>query len=109
MRSRYGRVAPSGRILWHASGTGIVTMRFPVLLAVTASFTVTALAGSDLHSSGNPAILAANLDSLRVPGKVNGVLWTRRADIFTLQVLVPRSAQRGAGMPDIDAWLLRAD
>src|SRR4051812_40345268 len=54
-------------------------------------------------------ILASNLSTLEMPGKVSGVLWTRRVEFFTLQVLVPRRDRAGPGAPQIDAWLLMPD
>jgi hypothetical protein len=36
-------------------------------------------------------VLAQDLKKLRAPGKVGSVLWTRRADQYTLQIVFPRS------------------
>ena len=65
-------------------------------------------------------VLAQDLKKLRAPGKVASVLWTRRTDQYTLQIVFPRSyrmpavdAQRkpvsAATNPSIQAWLLKAD
>lgn len=63
-------------------------------------------------------MLAQDLKKLRAPGKVGPVLWTRRADQYTLQILFPRSSrvlrmanQRKPGMtnPVVQAWLLKGD
>jgi hypothetical protein len=61
-------------------------------------------------------VLAQDLKKLRVPGKVAAVLWTLRADHYTLQVLFPRNSRMrsvpGQNLvkdPVIQAWLLKAD
>jgi hypothetical protein len=50
-----------------------------------------------------PTIVAQDLKTLRVPGKVSAVLWTVRGDRCTLQVVL-----RGArtSWPKIDLWLV---
>jgi len=85
-------------------------MKLSILLMATAAFAGASLAGSDAHPSEDPPILAANLATLRIPGKIDGVLWTRRIRVYTLQVLIP--APRGSRptvMPNVDAWLVRDD
>lgn len=48
------------------------------------------------------------LHALESSGKVDVVLWTRRADGYTLQVVMPRQRRKGP-YPRIGAWLVRAD
>jgi len=65
------------------------------------------------------SVVARDLKKLRVPGKVAAVLWTRRNDRFTLQVVPPGGSRIGyVAKPDpkaqsfadrIQVWLLRAD
>ncbi len=66
------------------------------------------------------AIIARDLKKLRVPGKVGAVLWTRREDHLTLQVVPPGTSRvlsqvskPGADTQSfadrIQVWLLRAD
>lgn len=66
-----------------------------------------------------------NLLKLRAEGKVEAVLWTRRADHYTLQVIFPRGIQLGRSLqpatnvpdegaprlayPDVRVWLLKDD
>ncbi len=64
-------------------------------------------------------VLAQDLKKLRAPGKVASVLWTRRTDQYTLQIVFPRSyrmpaadARKKQGLvanPEVQAWLLKAD
>jgi hypothetical protein len=72
--------------------------------------------------------LTQDLPRLRVAGKVTAVMWTRRDDAFTLQVVLELptefkiaskiAADRAAGrqvvppsppLPRVQAWVLRAD
>lgn len=65
---------------------------------------------------------AHDLKKLRVDDKVQAVLWTRRSDGYTLQVVFPRSSRvldprqqdpgRGGPLlayPDVRVWLLKED
>jgi hypothetical protein len=75
-------------------------------------------------------VVARDLQKLRVPGKVSAVVWTRRNDTCTLQVVLQMTteyqirakvyAQRAAAgvagaplptpkLPDVQAWLLGQD
>lgn len=68
-------------------------------------------------------VVAQDLKSLRVPGKVTVALWTRRTDGMTLQLVmgipgsdiarVSRVSQPAGKVPharpDLQVWLLRAD
>lgn len=75
-------------------------------------------------------VLAQDLQKLRIPGKVSSVVWTRRGDSCTLQVVLQMTtefqlaakiaAQRAAAgqagatlatpkLPQVQAWLLRLD
>src|SRR5437868_3081019 len=63
--------------------------------------------GANGANGATPQIVASNLYALDMPGKVNGVLWTRRTDFYSLQILVP--AQGKSEPPRIEAWLQRAD
>jgi hypothetical protein len=66
-----------------------------------------------------PHILAQDLVKARDAGKAGAVLWTRRADSYTLQVVLNRQPERIAvrtpappaavKSPEIEVWLLRAD
>jgi hypothetical protein len=81
-------------------------------------------AGPGPAAEAEKPVLAQDLKKLRVEGKVASVLWTRREDRYTLQVVFPRSTRvrmvgeriAGRGMedkagkdPDIQVWLLKAD
>lgn len=102
-----------------------VNMRRRVLaLAVSIAAIAPGLAGPETQ------VLAQDLQRLRVPGKVSAVVWTRRNDGCTLQVVLQMTteyqvrakvhAQRAAAgvavaplatpdLPRIQAWLLRRD
>lgn len=74
-------------------------------------------------------VLTQDLTGLRIAGKVSAVMWTRRDDVFTLQVVLDMStefkivskdvaAARAAGqqvvlpsppLPRVQAWVLRSD
>jgi hypothetical protein len=68
--------------------------------------------------------LAQDLKKLRAPGKISAVLWTRRSDSCTLQVVLPRPSPvavrvrqspqqnpqaQSQEYPKIQVWLLRSD
>ena len=53
-------------------------------------------------------VLTHQLHELESRGKVDVVLWTRRADGYTLQIVMPRQG-RSTPYPRIGAWLVRAD
>lgn len=85
-------------------------MKYPVFFTFAVALAGAAVAGPDLPAPQGPAIVAANLDTMRIPGKIDGVLWTRRTHVYTLQVLIPAArGSRSTAMPDIDAWLVRGD
>jgi len=61
-------------------------------------------------------ITAKDLKTLEVPGKVVAVLWTKRPERCTLQIVFPNSGRIAQAMTDrpkkaplVQAWLLRAD
>jgi hypothetical protein len=70
-----------------------------------------AAAPSSLTAAAESPVLAQDLKKLRAPGKVASVLWTRRSDHYTLQVLFPRNYRIPSGVknPVVQAWLLKAD
>jgi hypothetical protein len=55
--------------------------------------------------------LSQDLKKLRVPAKVDAVLWTRRNDTYTLQVVFSRTSAISfmAQVPRVQVWLLRAN
>lgn len=71
--------------------------------------------------ANEPSVEAQDLKSLRVPGKVDAALWTRRSDFYTLQVVLDvrpaYSVSRDGALTgakrreptDLQIWLLRAD
>lgn len=64
---------------------GIATMAMPVAGAEAA--------GAEAES---PIVLAQDLLSVRDSGKVRAAIWTRRADYYTLQLVMPRGLLRAA-------------
>lgn len=87
-------------------------------------------AGPGLVFAVDAQVVAQDLPQLRVPGKVSAVVWTRRSDVYTLQIVlqtppdyqhaakvaVQRAAQGLAPappptpvLPRVQAWLLKAD
>jgi hypothetical protein len=78
-----------------------------------------------LVNSANPAyaqdqqISAKDLKTLEVPGKVVAVLWTKRPERCTLQIVFPNAGRIAQAMTDrpkqdsqgprVQAWLLGAD
>jgi hypothetical protein len=61
------------------------------------------------------SVVAQDLNSARASGKLAAVLWTRRADVCTLQLVInwrgsmlPVTAKRPS-LPQIQVWLLKAD
>lgn len=74
------------------------------------------VAGShgSLHAGDAPLVTAHQLRTPVVSGKVEAVLWTRRADGYTLQVVFPRPTVGIRIEPrnretSVTLWLLRAD
>lgn len=69
------------------------------------------------HAADAAPVLAQDLDQLIVTGKVSNVLWTRRVDSCTVQVLLPRNVpsrrasrvRQRPSYPRIAVWLLRSD
>jgi hypothetical protein len=62
--------------------------------------------------AGEQQILARDLKTLEVPGKVVAVLWTVRPEYCTLQIVFPKTSRivrPGLHQPSIQAWLLTAD
>jgi len=91
-------------------------MKRPALLVVAAGLALVYCASAARQGIAmeESVVLAQDLKTLRVPGKVGAVLWTRRKDSCTLQVLVIRAPQQNAKAqstqyPQVQAWLLRPD
>jgi hypothetical protein len=91
-------------------------MKDPAHLLAMAGLALICCGEAVLHVAvaQEPPVLAQDLKKLRVPGKVGSVLWTRRTDQYTLQVVFPRSyrmlpKQPPATNPAVQAWLLKAD
>jgi hypothetical protein len=69
--------------------------------------------------AAQPPVVARDLRKLRIAGKVEAVLWTRREDRLTLQIVPPRAnrisfpgnpAPKAQPFADrVQVWLLRAD
>jgi hypothetical protein len=101
----------------------------PIRLCVA---TILVLCGGVAPGLAGPEtqVAAQDLQKLRVPGKVSSVVWTRREDSCTLQVVLQMTteyqlraktyAQNAAAgsatvplptpeLPKVQAWLLRAD
>lgn len=82
---------------------------------------------SQMAATEESLVLTQDLKKLRAPGRVGAVLWTRRDDSYTLQIVVHRPGFEGRGavrisrppqqasqaqrprFPQIQAWLLRSD
>lgn len=67
-----------------------------------------------------PAVVSQNLTAAAASTKVAAVIWTRRTDRYTLQIVLPRWNEGmtvvdgrieapNATPPDVTVWLLRAD
>jgi hypothetical protein len=74
------------------------------------------VASSLTHAADSPGITAQQLNAPRASKKVAGVLWTRRTDHYTLQVIFPRTGRVIAYVdghkpqnPVVTLWLLSAD
>jgi hypothetical protein len=91
----------------------------PLLIAL-AALACCPVALAQAPPAAQESIVARDLKKLRLPGKVSAVLWTRRGDRLTLQVmpLSTSGAIRLVAKPGPDAkpfperlqiWLLRAD
>ena len=62
------------------------------------------------QSSEPPPVVAQRITSTKVSPKIAAVLWTRRIDHYTLQVVFPRpSAAVAPKNPTVTLWLLGAD
>jgi hypothetical protein len=73
-------------------------------------------ASSPTRAADSPGITAQQLNSPIASKKVAGVLWTRRTDHYTLQVIFPRTGRVVAYVdghkpqnPAVTLWLLSAD
>lgn len=70
-------------------------------------------------ADSEPPVLAKDINSPRVPGKVAAILWTVRAERCTLQVVFPNAGRIAQAMqddpnlkpgrPSVQVWLLKAD
>lgn len=83
------------------------------------------IAGATLYSlssgSAQTQVVGQDLTKLRAEGKVDSVMWTRRADHYSLQVVFPKRTSPPAApaasapttpalaYPDVRVWLLRKD
>lgn len=59
-------------------------------------------------------VVAQDLNKARASGKLGAILWTRRADVCTLQLVinVPNSfppSKKPVSLPHIQVWLLKPD
>lgn len=59
-------------------------------------------------------VIAQDLNKARASGKLGAVLWTRRADVCTLQLVIKvpnvlSSGGRPVSLPRIQVWLLKPD
>jgi hypothetical protein len=62
------------------------------------------------QSSQSHPVIAQRITSTKSSPKIAAVLWTRRVDHYTLQVVFPRpSAAIAARNPPVTLWLLGAD
>jgi hypothetical protein len=92
----------------------------PVLLGACALFLCAAVHPPSL-AAGAAEVVAQQLNGPKVSKKVSAVLWTRRPDRYTLQVVFPREGRilplvdgrklvgPATQNPAITLWLLRAD
>ena len=80
--------------------------RHPLLLSAACLALICCAAVVPLAAAQETSVLAQDLRKLRVSGKVSAVLWTRRTDSCTLQVVLPRQPQ---GYASIQIWLLKSD
>ncbi len=65
-----------------------------------------------MAQSADPnGISAQRITSTRATSKVESVLWTRRSDRYTLQIVFPRTSRvlRPQANPEVTLWLLGAD
>jgi hypothetical protein len=72
------------------------TMKQPIRLLSMVSVALVCCAVTGPHCAAaeeTAPVLAQDLQNLRVPGKVGAVLWTRRPDRYTLQVVFPRTTR----------------
>ena len=94
------------------------TTRIGLSVTCIALFGSTA-AGVVSAADAETPVLAKDLNTARLPGKVAAVLWTVRTDHCTLQIVFPNAGRIAqavrndpefkARRPDIQAWLLKAD
>lgn len=78
-----------------------------ILGLLLAAYAIVSISAAPPDASASP-VLAHQLHALEARGKVDVVLWTRRANGYTLQVLMPRQGRK-TPYPGIDAWLVRMD
>jgi hypothetical protein len=71
-------------------------------------------AASSVHAAEPLRVVAQDLNKARESGRLGAVLWTRRADVCTLQLVInwpPPLASKSKPMPlpRIQVWLLKPD
>jgi hypothetical protein len=100
------------------SGGGAPMKRLAIGLPIAFIVTLVSLANAaGAGDAQDQDITEKGLKSLEVPGKVIAVLWTKRSERCTLQIVFPtlvrilQAAPDGSKRhrPDVQAWLLRAD
>ncbi|HEY4340803.1 MAG TPA: hypothetical protein VGM97_12735 [Steroidobacteraceae bacterium] len=79
-----------------------------VLTSMGLALVLGASVTTQLASAQDTQILVQDLKRLRVPGRISAVLWTRRKEYFTLQILF-NNAPTATKHMDAQIWLLRAD
>lgn len=113
-----------GSITQHAPSSGRSPVNRFAHIVAAASLASVALCHAASAAEPRP-VLAQDLSELTVAGKVSAVLWTRRPDSWTVQVVLPRHRPIAAASrvaqpaspattppekpPRIEVWLLRAD
>ena len=95
--------------------------KFSVILSLVAVSYLWATLSYKTRAADAPGILSQKLISVAASKKVETVLWTRRPDRYTLQVVFPNigrifaladgRAMKGDAFktPEVSLWLLRAD
>jgi len=92
-----------------------LAMGLPIVFVLT----LMPLVNSATAYAQDQQISAKDLKTLEVPGKVVAVLWTKRLERCTLQIVFPNAGRIAQAMtnnpkqhsqrPRVQAWLLRAD
>lgn len=85
-----------------------------LLSALGIALLCSAAAASSASAAEQIRVVAQDLNKARESGKLGAVLWTRRADICTLQLVINwppplMSKLKPAPLPHIQVWLLKPD